>query len=276
MEQIIGRGIRFCSHSALPPEKRNTTVYMYASVLPPGTMGQVRETGDLYSYRVAYRKAVEVGRVSRVMKQYAIDCNLNHDAILIRDIDTIDIIDGQRERRASVPIRDMDYTAVCDWIECDYKCIPQVDINLAESSDVTYDEYAAKWKISELKKRIRKLFALQTFYRREDFLNFFNDVPGIAYINLLKEVVDNKNFSVTSKNGQEGYVRYCNTYYIFQPYSISDIRIPLAIRSAKFPIKRDEYIGKIMEIPKLGLSVIDRVPLVIPSASATAAITDCP
>ena len=271
MEQIIGRGIRFCSHSALPPEKRNTTVYMYASVLPPGTMGQVRETGDLYSYRVAYRKAVEVGRVSRVMKQYAIDCNLNHDAILIRDIDTIDIIDGQRERRASVPIRDMDYTAVCDWIECDYKCIPQVDINLAESSDVTYDEYAAKWKISELKKRIRKLFALQTFYRREDFLNFFNDVPGIAYINLLKEVVDNKNFSVTSKNGQEGYVRYCNTYYIFQPYSISDIRIPLAIRSAKFPIKRDEYIGKIMEIPKLGLSVIDRVPLVIPSASATAA-----
>jgi hypothetical protein len=264
MEQIIGRGIRFCSHSALPPEKRNTTIYMYASVLPPGAMTQNRETGDLYSYRVAYRKAVEVGRVSRIMKQYAVDCNLNHDAILIRDTSTVDIIDGQRERRAGVPIRDMDYTAVCDWIECDYKCIPEVGVNLAETTDSTYDEFAAKWKINELKKRIRKLFALQTFYRREDFLNFFNDVPGVAYVNLLKEVVDNKNFSVTSKNGQEGYVKYCNTYYIFQPYSISDIRIPLAIRSAKFPIKRDDYVGKI--IPRLGTTAVDRAPLSMATA----------
>jgi hypothetical protein len=275
MEQIIGRGIRFCSHSALQPEKRNTTVYMYASILPSGAMSQTRETGDLYSYRVAYRKAVEVGRVSRIMKQYAIDCNLNHDAILIRDSTTMDIIDGQRERRTAVPIRDMDYTAVCDWIECDYKCIPEVNVNLAESTDSTYDEFAAKWRINELKKRIRKLFALQTFYRREDFLNFFNDVPGVAYINLLKDIIDNKNFSVTSKNGQEGYVRYCNTYYIFQPYSISDIRIPLAIRSAKFPIKRDDYIGKTMEIPRLGLPSLDRVPLgafaVSTSAAAAAA-----
>lgn len=273
MEQIIGRGIRFCSHSALPSEKRNTTVYMYASVLPPGTMAQNRETGDLYSYRVAYRKAVEVGRVSRVMKQYAVDCNLNHDAILIRDATTVDIIDGQRERRAAVPIRDMDYTAVCDWIECDYRCIPEVAVNLAETSDSTYDEFAAKWRVSELKKRIRKLFTLQTFYRREDFLNFFNDVPGIAYINLLKEIVDNKNFSVTSKNGQEGYIRYCNTYYIFQPYSISDIRIPLAIRSAKFPIKRDDYVGRIIEIPKIGLTGVDRIPLVVPGPAAAARAT---
>ena len=105
LEQIIGRAIRYCSHAALPAEKRNTTIYLYASVLPPEYR---KETGDLYSYRVAFKKGQQVGRVSRVMKQYAIDCNLNHDAILIRDADSVAQVDSQRQRRDAVPIRDMD------------------------------------------------------------------------------------------------------------------------------------------------------------------------
>ena len=29
LEQIVGRGIRFCSHSGLDPQKRNVTVYLH-------------------------------------------------------------------------------------------------------------------------------------------------------------------------------------------------------------------------------------------------------
>lgn len=266
IEQIIGRGIRFCSHSALSVEKRNTTVYLYASVLPREYR---KETGDLYSYRVAFKKGQQIGRVSRVMKQYAIDCNLNHDAIIINDSNEIDQIDSQKIPRKKVPIRDMNYTAICDWLECNYECIPKTEINIQTSEDTTYDAFSARWRVSELKKRIRSIFTRQTFYRTEDLLGLFADVPQVAYLNLLRETINNRGFKVQNQSGVEGYIRYCNGYYVFQPYSYTDIRIPLSIRAAKFPVKKDEYIPTVIEepvkrkiVPTVATSAeIGRVPL---------------
>ena len=261
IEQIIGRGIRFCSHSALEPSKRNTTIFLYASVLPSELN---RESGDLYSYRVAFLKGQQVGRVSRVMKQYAVDCNLNRDAIIIKDTDEIMQIDSQRNPRAKVPIRDMDYTAICDWLECDYKCIPEVDVRVQESEDTTYDAFTARWRVAELKKRMRAIFTRQNFYRTEDIRGLFADVPEIAFLNLLREVINNRSFKVIGKGGHEGYIRYCNKYYVFQPYSYTDIRIPLAIRSAKYPVKRDEYTPRQIEAARVGVRIADKVPLPAP------------
>jgi hypothetical protein len=170
-----------------------------------------------------------------------VDCNLNHDAILIRDADTVVQVDSQRQRRDAVPIRDMDYTAICDWLECDYTCVPTVPVDIQTSEDTTYDAFSARWRVAELKKRMRAIFARQTFYRTEDLLGIFADVPRIAYLNLLRDAVDNKNFRVTSPSGLDGYIRYCNGYYVFQPYAYTDIRIPLSIRAAKFPVRRDEF-----------------------------------
>ena len=48
-----------------------------------------------------------------------------------------------------------------------------------------------------------------------------------------------------------GYIRYCNGYYIFQPNVYLDLSIPLAIRIAKFPIKRDLYAPLEYEMPEL-------------------------
>jgi hypothetical protein len=52
-------------------------------------------------------------------------------------------------------------------------------------------------------------------------------------------------------NGIKGYIRFCNGYYIFQPNIYEDLSIPLAIRSAQFPIKRDEYIPILFEPPEI-------------------------
>ena len=40
----------------------------------------------------------------------------------------------------------------------------------------------------------------------------------------------------------QGYVRYANRYYLFQPNAYADLTIPLAVRAAKFPVKRDAYL----------------------------------
>jgi len=272
-EQILGRAIRFLSHCALPKEKRNTTVYLYAATLPvteyaslggretsnpeglplepllPKVAG--RETADLFSYRSGFKKAVLVGRVTRVMKQGALDCNLNKDAIIIKGQGPITEIDAQGKVREDVDINDMPFTAVCDWIEtCEYECKPKINVKELALDDSTYDEFSARWRVNKMKERVRALFAEQAFYQSEDLWNIFADVPRLAAVDLLTEIVDNKNFQV-AHDGLTGYIRYCNGYYIFQPNVYADLTIPLAIRVAKFPIKRDLFAPLEYEMPEV-------------------------
>jgi hypothetical protein len=69
-------------------------------------------------------------------------------------------------------------------------------------------------------------------------------------VDLLTDIVDNKNFQV-SHNNLSGYIRYCNGYYIFQPNVYLDLTIPLSIRVAKFPIKRDLFAPLEYEEPEI-------------------------
>jgi hypothetical protein len=246
-EQILGRAIRYLSHCALPKEKRNNTVYLYAARLPDSEYS--RETADLYSYRVGYKKAVLVGRVTRTLKIGAIDCNLNNQAIVIKGQEPIREIDAQGKVRDNVDINDMPFSAVCDWIEtCEYECKPKINIKDLDIDDSSYDEFSARWRVNKLKERVRALFAEQAYYQSEDLWNLFADIPRIAAVDLLTDIIDNKNFQV--KHGElTGYIRYCNGYYLFQPNAYLDLSIPLSIRVAKFPIKRDIFTPIEYEIP---------------------------
>jgi len=238
-EQIIGRAIRFLSHCALPKEKRNNTIYLYAAVFPSEMSD--RETADLYSYRVGFKKSVLIGRVSRIMKQSALDCNLNQEAIIIRNQDPIMQIDSQRMRREQVNINDMPFTAVCDWIEtCDYTCQPKIDVSVVDDS--TYDEFSARWRIYQIKQLIRERFEEQSFFQSEDLWSTFAllNIPRLIATDVLREIVNNKTFQIRYRD-QSGYIRFCNGYYLFQPNVYEDLTIPLAIRVARFPVKRDQY-----------------------------------
>jgi hypothetical protein len=239
-EQIIGRAIRFCSHSALPSEKRNSTIYLYASVFP---QEDNRETGDLYSYRVAFRKAVQVGNVTRALKIRAIDCNLNHDAIIIRNQKPITQTDSKGVERKDVNINDKRFTAICDWNDsCMYECEPKIKVNALTADDSTYSEFAAKWRESALKQEFRRLFYEEVFYESAQLWgDIFGDVPVAARAELFESVIDNRAFQVTHKNGVQGYIKYCNGYYVFQPNVYLDLHIPMAIRAASFPVKRDFF-----------------------------------
>ena len=247
-EQIIGRAIRFLSHCALPKEKRNNTIYLYTAVFPDDP----RETADLYSYRIGFKKAVQIGRVTRIMKQSSLDCNLNQDAIVIRGQDPIEQIDSQRVHREEVNINDMPFTAVCDWIEtCDYTCEPKIDVKSVIVDDSTYDEFSARWRIHQIKQMIRERFEEQPFYQSEDLWHMFTslDIPRLIATDLLREIVNNKTFQI-HHDGAAGYIRYCNGYYLFQPNVYADLTIPLAIRTARFPVKRDQYTPMLYEVPE--------------------------
>lgn len=81
IEQIVGRGLRHCSHSKLPMEKRNVTVYMHCVAEPPATkktkINHVRETVDQRIYAIAEYKQRRIDRVHAVLRNSSVDCALN-------------------------------------------------------------------------------------------------------------------------------------------------------------------------------------------------------
>lgn len=71
-EQAIGRAIRHCSHSSLPLEERNVSVFLHTTVFPKND----RETEDLHAYRIAAMKQAEIEKIDKQIKENALDCAL--------------------------------------------------------------------------------------------------------------------------------------------------------------------------------------------------------
>lgn len=75
IEQVIGRGLRTCSHQLLPRfEDQNTTVYLHVV-----RTGDGKECFDEYTYRTKVeQKAMKIARVRKVMAESAMDCPLQN------------------------------------------------------------------------------------------------------------------------------------------------------------------------------------------------------
>ena len=250
MEQVLGRGVRTCSHALLPETKRNCTIYLLVN-----SYGNNIETADLYMYRNAMNKAIQMGQVTRVLKQYAVDCNLNRNAIIHSDLKPIDRIeDSQGEPRDAVSLNDTPFSSICDWMECNYSCAVTVDVKKlykdSKISMVSYDEYAMRWRESQIKQIIKNLFETeqQPMIQIDSLIEILRaaNIPAAAIRTILSEIVDQPSFNLRI-NGQDGYITYRNTYYLFQPFRLIDMRIPIALRIANTIVRKDEYeISKIV------------------------------
>jgi superfamily II DNA or RNA helicase len=75
IDQIMGRGIRYCSHKNLPEEKRHVKVYIYMAVHP-----QEAETVDQYITKLANQKNKLIQQFDKAMKEAAVDCTLFKNA----------------------------------------------------------------------------------------------------------------------------------------------------------------------------------------------------
>jgi len=238
-EQIVGRGIRYCSHNALPRNKRNCTISLYVNTFPEE---MDKETIDQYSYRTAMNKAVRVGNVSRALKRGAADCNLNRDAILVDGLTNVEMEDSQGIER-DVDLNDKDYTPTCDWIRCSYECKPSLNLNdKAEVPDDygTYDLYAARFAEQAVISRLKAEFKKQPWYHWSKLQQIFKDIPKATLTSLLLRIVNNQ--SILFENGdQQGHIIYRNNLFLFQPNKIQDTYVPISFRYGRYPVKRDYF-----------------------------------
>jgi len=285
MEQVLGRGVRTCSHSLLPPAERNCTIHLLVNIYGQDSNA---ETADLYMYRNAMSKALQIGRVTRVLKQYALDCNLNLSANYISDLEPIDRMeDSQGNMREDIDLNDTPYSSICDWTECDYSCAKPVDIKkIMEEKKVdmsSYNEYAMRWRESHIKQRLKDIFEEQEVpnVERASLIDQLSasGIPNIAINTLLSEIADNQAFRLHI-NKQEGYIIKRNGLYLFQPILLADVRIPLALRVADVPVGKDEYNpGEIKYVPTMEEEVTQATSATGPStlsgvvAQPTATVT---
>ena len=225
IEQIIGRGIRYCSHKMLEPEKRNVTIYLHT-----GNEKNEKESIDSNTYKLAEDKAINISHVEKILKENAIDCFLNKSVNLIHknDVHPRKMISSRTKEAKNFYIYDKPYSKLCSFSEiCEYKCNND-DIN---ENNLNFDTFFINEPLQYIKEIIIELFELHYYYTIDEIKTYIHETINtydIFIYEALQEIIDER--TPIWYGNDCGYIVYKNKYYLFQPYSNNDESIPLYYR----------------------------------------------
>jgi hypothetical protein len=231
IEQIIGRAVRTCSHTDLPIEDRNVTIYMHANQYDTNNS---EESMDLRMYRISENKQLRIAEVERIFKESAIDCRLNENVLNMsreRLNRSFDIVTSRGTMIKDYQLGDQDNTFLCGYGKCQVNCAaPKTELATDES---TFDPIFIANEIDLYKRYIQQMFKMSdkayTFADIHDVLAaiYANiDVEILSYA--LDELIEFKQ-SFEDYKGTTGYVIYRGNKYIFQ--GENDIRATISERT---------------------------------------------
>jgi hypothetical protein len=245
-EQIIGRAVRNFSHKDLPFEKRNVEIFMYGTILD----NNIEEAADLYVYRVAEYKAIQIGKVARVLKETAVDCIINHEQTnftqeimtaslkepITQELSTGEIINNFK-------VGDAPFSPSCDYMAtCNYSCRPGAKIDEANLNEDTYDENFIVVNSEKILQRIRMLFKESFFYKKDILLQSIRtpkEYPYVQIYSALTQLIEDENEFIVDKYGRNGRLVNIGEYYLFQPIEIKNKNVSIYDRSVPLDYKHD-------------------------------------
>jgi hypothetical protein len=227
LEQIIGRGVRNFSHADLPVLYRNVEVFLYGTIIPNSN----KEPMDLYIYRSAEHKAVIMGKVTRLLKQSAIDCIINkgqqerdHEKLVKRNMGFVTQTTASNHRIPNVKVGYTSYSSICDFMEsCSYDCIPDNEIGEDETDIQPIEPIYIFLGIESIIVNITELFLQSPYYTFEELYNKLTIAGNyqrdqVRYA--LTTLITNK-IPITDTWGRNGTVVNIGDYYLFQPVEIN-------------------------------------------------------
>jgi len=240
IEQIIGRAVRTCSHKDLPFAKRNVELYLYGTILD----NKREEAVDLYIYRLSEIKAVQIGAVSRVIKEIAVDCILNHDQTNFSSDKMNQVVKIELSSGGTLEynVGDKPYSMTCDYMEkCSYTCKPDILEGL-DINNSTYTEPFIMMNNDKIIYKIKMLFKDRFFYRKPLLVSMINSIKvyPIDQVNAaLTQLIEDKNDYITDKYGRLGNLINIDDLYLFQPLELNNENISLYERSTPVEFKHD-------------------------------------
>jgi hypothetical protein len=255
IEQIIGRGVRNSSHKNLDFEKRNVQLFIYGTLLD----NDEEEAADMYVFRVAEYKAVQMGRVSRLLKETAVDCLINNqdEQSNFLDFTKENIAKNTKKKLTQIlsngtviedfKAGDIPYSATCDYMaDCQYKCIPDKTILPADVREDTYNEKFIIMNSDKIVQKIKKLFSDKIdgkyFYKKNDLIHKINTpkpYPIVQIYAALTQLIEDANEPIMDKYGRSGYLINIGDYYLFQPSELNNKKISIFERSVPIDYKHN-------------------------------------
>ncbi len=263
LEQIFGRAIRNFSHvhKDLPFQERNVEIFMHGTIL----QDKNEEAADLYVYRCAEEKAIQIGRVTRLLKESSVDCILNYEQTNFTQKNFEKILKKKHETVKQVlsngmvindfKIGDMPYTSACDYMEdCEYKCRPFKEITDSDINEDTYNESFIMVNSEKLLQKVRSLFSDKEdgrfFFKKDELirqLKGVKDYPLVQIYYVLTQLVNDATEFIVDKYGRKGRLVNVGDYYLFQPNELENKNISIFERSVPLDYKTEKIRFEIKE-----------------------------
>ena len=244
IEQIIGRARRNCSHSELPLSERNFMLFLYTSVLKDND----RESLDSLLYRMAEKKSIKIGKVSRILKSVSVDCLLNveqQNFAKMKETLPLVLSNGQK---IIYDVKDKPFSSLCDYSEdCEYQCINQV-LPTDQEDLLTYSYKDTQ--NNKMEDKIKELFAKKHVYTKEELLQ---KVKGSLEVVLrtMTDMIEQK-IPVSDKYSKIGYLVQIADLYLFQPMELSDPRTMIYDRQRPIPLKPKSFVLETEKVTEKG------------------------
>lgn len=263
LQQVIGRGIRFCVHNNVANEQNpypEVNVYRYVVSIPNSTELSTEEI----LYQKAERKYLLVKETERLMKESAIDCALNYNGnVLQKEIDEYrDCVSPKEYEKLSKEDKNRfkQCPLTCDFRECIYECYDK-KLNLKyydkttklykkitkEGLDFsTFTNTLARNEIEYCKEVIKELYRYRYVYTLDEILErvkerltgekldlfdaFFVYKALDELIPITENELNNFHDNIYDKYSVPGYLIYRSKYYIFQPFNQNE-DVPMYYRN---------------------------------------------
>ncbi|RZD39793.1 MAG: hypothetical protein CXT73_07225 [Methanobacteriota archaeon] len=226
--QIEGRGIRYKSHCELKFKERNCLIFLHGSYYDKNN-----EIIDLYVYRLSEKKALEIGKVTRVLKENSIDCVLNEkQQYLSRDVMNKTVQINISYQQDGTPVSNMfkvghrNNSLICDYQNCNYKCKGDGFTN--EFNDLTTFNYSfIIMSIDKIIEKIKILFQEKYVYSKINLLSSIKSTANYTNAQIYQAIeilMSDGNEFLEDIYGKKGKIVEIGTMYFFHPV---DLELPI-------------------------------------------------
>jgi hypothetical protein len=245
LEQITGRGIRTCSHTLLPFEHQNCTVYYHICKFPDSK----REVRDETIYRLYVEvKAVAIAKIKRVIMESAMDCPLQEEVNrLPADWRGLQIPQIRSQRQESIQIP-LEKTFLESFGASPEDLVCKVSPGTPDPTHVRPLSAILDVR-DEILDKILRLFARKSVWKLEEMkktpeLRMY-DTDTLVYV--LQDAIET-GFRVKNKVGKIGEIESRGDMYAFGTGILQDrTLLPPTGRQVPLPV-REEKVEK--DVPK--------------------------
>lgn len=232
IEQIIGRARRNCSHKELPLEDRNVQLFLHCAYLSDPKV----ESLDHLIYRMAEKKSIKIGKVTRLLKRASVDCILHQEQQNFSNIDQKVPITLSNGLTMDYVPKDEPFSNFCDYMEnCNYACINELKPGDVEDTSTFSYAHTKQSKVSD---KVKQLYQVRHVYTLNEIIHRLhsNTVTKLNIIRTLQDMIEQETI-VSDKFNKTGTLVMVGKLILFQPEELQDPHLPMYQREHPIPVK---------------------------------------